>query len=121
MAAQCVTWDTGEAIPGTLYRRMITSAGTGGRFSTLSAVLNPGELVPPHSHRDEDEFSFVFRGRVGGRAGDHDMVVEEGGFLFKSRGIVHTLWNPTDVEAILLEVISPAGLEGFFEEIGTLQ
>jgi hypothetical protein len=49
------------------------------------------------------------------------MVVEEGGFLFKPRGIVHTLWNPTDVEAILLEVISPAGLEGFFEEMGALQ
>jgi hypothetical protein len=34
---------------------------------------------------------------------------------------VHTLWNPTEVEAILLEVISPAGLEGFFEETGALQ
>lgn len=49
------------------------------------------------------------------------MVVEEGGFLFKPRGIVHALWNPTDVEAIVLEIISPAGLEGFFEEIGGLQ
>jgi quercetin dioxygenase-like cupin family protein len=121
MAARSVAWDTGEAVPGTLYRRMITSADISGRFSTLSAVLRLGELVPPHSHRDEDEFSFVFRGRVGGRVGDHDMVVEEGGFLFKPRGIVHALWNPTDVEAILLEVISPAGVEGFFEEMGALQ
>jgi hypothetical protein len=30
------------------------------------------------------------------------------------------LWNPTDVEAIVLEIISPAGMEGFFEEIGGL-
>ena len=48
------------------------------------------------------------------------MVVEEGGFLFKPRGIVHTLWNPTDVEAIVIEIISPPGLEDFFEEIGGL-
>ena len=48
------------------------------------------------------------------------MVVEEGGFLFKPRGIVHTVWNPTDVEVIVIEIISPPGLEDFFEEIGGL-
>jgi hypothetical protein len=31
------------------------------------------------------------------------------------RGIVHALWNSTDVDAILLEFISPAGFEGFFK------
>jgi quercetin dioxygenase-like cupin family protein len=121
MAARSLAWDTGESIPGTDFRQMITSVDTGGRFSSQSAVLGPGELVPPHSHRDEDEFTFVFRGRIGGRVGDQDLVVEEGGFLLKPRGIVHALWNSTDVEAILLEFISPAGFEGFFEEVGTLQ
>jgi quercetin dioxygenase-like cupin family protein len=88
MTARSVAWDTGEAIPGSPFRHMITAADTGGRFSTLSVVLGPGDLVLPHSHRDEDEFSLVFRGRIGGRIGDHDVVVEEGGFLFKLRGIV---------------------------------
>jgi quercetin dioxygenase-like cupin family protein len=45
---------------------MIKAADTGGRFSTQSTVLRPGELVIPHSHSDEDEFSFVFRGTLGG-------------------------------------------------------
>ena len=121
MAAGSVAWDTGEAIPGTTFRHMIKAADTGGRFSTQSTVLRPGELVIPHSHRDEDEFTFVFRGRIGGRVGNHDLVVEEGGLLLKPRGIVHALWNPTDVEAITLEFISPAGFEGFFEEMGRLQ
>jgi hypothetical protein len=44
--------------------------------------------------------------------------VDEGGFLFKPRGIVHAMWNPTDVEAVVLEFISPGGFERFFEEIG---
>jgi len=99
---------------------MITAADTGGRFSTLSVVLGPGDLVLPHSHRDEDEVSFVFRGRIGGRIGDHNVVVEEGGFLFKPRGIVHTIWNSTDVEATVLEFLSPAGLEDLFKEIAGL-
>jgi quercetin dioxygenase-like cupin family protein len=121
MAARSVAWDTGEPIPGTPFRHLIRAADTGGRFSTQSAILKPGKLVIPHSHRDEDEFSFVFRGRIGGRVGDQDVVVEEGGFLFKPRGIVHALWNPTDTDAIVIEFISPAGFEGFFEEMGGLR
>ena len=39
----------------------------------------------------------------------------------KPRGVVQAMWNPTDVEAIVVEFISPAGFEGFFEEVGALQ
>ena len=91
MAERSVAWDTGHPIPGTPFRHLITGADTDGRFSAQSAVLRPGQLVVPHSHRHEDEFSFVFRGRIGGRVGDQDLTVEEGGFLFKPRGIVHAL------------------------------
>ena len=97
MAARSVGWDTGEAIPGTPFRHMIKAADTGRRFSAQSAVVKAGELLIPHFHRDEDEFFFVLRGRIGGRLGDHDVVVEVGGFHFKARGIVHALWNSTDV------------------------
>ena len=121
MTARSVAWHTGEPIPGTSFRHLIRAADTEGRFSTQSAVLRPGKLVIPHTHQNEDEFSFVFRGRVGGRVGDQDVVVEQGGFLFKAKVIVHVLWNPTDVDAIVIEFISPAGFEGFFEEMGALQ
>jgi quercetin dioxygenase-like cupin family protein len=121
MADRSVAWDTGEPIHGTPFRHLIKAADTEGRFSAQSVVLGPGRLVVPHSHQNEDEFSFVFRGRIGGRVGDQDAVVDEGGFLFKPRGIVHALWNPTDVAAIVIEFISPAGFEGFFEEMAALR
>lgn len=121
MTDRSVAWDTGEPIPGTPFRHLIRAADTQGRFSTQSEVLGPGKFVIPHSHQNEDEFSFVFRGRIGGRVGDQDVVVDEGGFLFKPRGIVHALWNPTDIDAIVIEFISPAGFEGFFEEMGALR
>ena len=91
MAEGSVAWDTGDPIPGTPFRHLIRAADTEGRFSTQSAVLRPGKLVVPHAHLYEDEFSFVFRGRIGGRVGDQDVVVDEGGFLFKPKGIVHAL------------------------------
>lgn len=121
MPDRSVAWDSGEPIPGTPFRHLIRAADTEGRFSTQSAVLKPGKLVVPHTHQNEDEFSFVFRGRIGGRVGNQDVVVDEGGFLFKPKGIVHALWNATDIDAIVIEFISPAGFEGFFEEMGALE
>ena len=88
MTERSVGWNTGEAIPGTPFRHLIRAADTEGRFSAQSAVLRPGKLVVPHTHQNEDEFSFVFRGRIGGRVGDQDVVVDEGGFLFKPRGVM---------------------------------
>jgi hypothetical protein len=34
---------------------------------------------------------------------------------------VHALWKPTDTDAIVIDLISPAGFEGFFEEMGALR
>ena len=120
MSARSVSWDNGAAIPGTVFRRLITSDDTDGRFSSQSAVLDPHRLVFPHSHEREDEFTFVHRGRIGGLVGEEETEVEEGGILFKPRGLVHALWNPTDEPAIVVELISPAGFEHFFEEMGAL-
>ncbi|HJY44168.1 MAG TPA: hypothetical protein VJ301_06070 [Propionibacteriaceae bacterium] len=78
MTARSVAWDSGEAIPGTYFRHMIKRTDAGGRLSSQSAVLQPGALAAPHSHRDEDEFTFVFRGRVGGRVGENDVVALAG-------------------------------------------
>jgi mannose-6-phosphate isomerase-like protein (cupin superfamily) len=121
MNDRSVAWDNGDPIPGTPFRHLIREGDTGGRFSTQSAVLSPRELVIPHSHQHEDEFTFVFRGSIGGMVGEEELVVDEGGFLFKPRGLVHSLWNPTDAPAIVLEFISPAGFEHFFEEMGSLK
>ncbi|MEP7162081.1 MAG: cupin domain-containing protein [Dermatophilaceae bacterium] len=120
VTARSVSWDDGPAIPGTVFRQMITGDDTNGRFSAQSAVLAPRELVMPHSHQNEDEYTFVYRGRIGGLVGEEEMEVEEGGFFFKPRGIVHALWNPTDHPVVVVEFISPAGFEHFFEEMGAL-
>ena len=69
---------------------------------------------------NEDEYTFVYRGRIGGLVGEDEIEVEEGGLFFKPRGIVHALWNPTEHPVIVIEFISPAGFEHFFEEMGAL-
>ena len=42
---------------------------------------------------------------------------EPGDLIFKPRGQWHTFWNAGDRPARLLEIISPAGFERYFEEL----
>ena len=37
--------------------------------------------------------------------------------IFKPRGLWHSFWNAGDEPARILEIISPAGLERYFERV----
>ena len=110
----------GDNIPGTPFLQKILGSDTNGRFFLMEATMAPRELVMPHTHTNEDEFTFVYRGEIGARVGEQELTVKSGSFLFKPRGIPHAMWNPTDEPAILLEIISPAGFEQFFEDVSRI-
>ncbi|CAL9648387.1 hypothetical protein SUDANB176_06543 [Streptomyces sp. enrichment culture] len=93
---------------------------TGTRFSVVEHPIEPGRLVPPHVHSREDEFSYVLQGRVGARVGDQEATAGPGPYALKPRGIPHTFRNAGPEPARILEIISPAGFEGFFDELGTV-
>jgi mannose-6-phosphate isomerase-like protein (cupin superfamily) len=91
---------------------------TGGAFSVVEHPVDPRGMVPPHLHAHEDEFSYVLEGEIGARVGDVELTVGPGAYVAKPRGILHTFWNPTDEPARILEIISPAGFENYFVELG---
>jgi cupin domain len=47
-------------------------------------------------------------------------VAGPGDVLVKPRGVPHAFWNPADQPARLLEIISPAGFEGYFAGLGEI-
>ena len=65
-------------------------------------------------------FSIVTEGRIGFRSEDKEVVLEAGGYIIKPRGEVHAMWNAGPTPARMIEVISPAGFEGFFRELAAL-
>ncbi|MDQ0939052.1 MULTISPECIES: cupin domain-containing protein [unclassified Streptomyces] len=93
---------------------------TGNQFSVVEHPIEPGRLVPPHVHSREDEFSYVLQGHVGARVGDQEATAGPGSYILKPRGILHTFWNAGPEPARILEILSPAGFERFFEEMGTV-
>lgn len=93
---------------------------TNGAVSIVEHPFPVGALVPPHLHTREDEYSIVTEGEIGFRSGDREVVLGAGGYITKPRGELHTMWNAGDVPARMIEVISPAGFEGFFKELSEL-
>jgi mannose-6-phosphate isomerase-like protein (cupin superfamily) len=88
------------------------------RFSLVEHPMSPRALAAPlHLHTREDEYSFVLEGRMGALLGDDVVEAGPGDLVFKPRNQWHTFWNAGEEPCRILEIISPAGFEGFFREL----
>ena len=100
-------------------RFMVWGEESGGGFSLVEHPIPPRTLCAPlHRHSREDEYSYVLEGRMGAQLGDQVVLAEAGDFVFKPRNQWHTFWNAGDGPCRVLEIISPAGFEHFFDELG---
>jgi mannose-6-phosphate isomerase-like protein (cupin superfamily) len=99
-------------------RFMVGGDESGGGFSLVEHPMGPRALAAPmHRHHHEDEYSYVLEGRMGALLGDEVVTAGPGDLVFKPRNQWHTFWNAGDEPARILEIISPAGFERFFEEL----
>jgi mannose-6-phosphate isomerase-like protein (cupin superfamily) len=102
-------------------RFMIPGADTGERFSLVEHPMPPRALAAPlHRHTREDEYSFVLEGRMGALLGDDVVEAGPGDLVYKPRDQWHTFWNAGDEPCRILEIISPAGFEQYFDEVSGL-
>jgi quercetin dioxygenase-like cupin family protein len=119
-AAKVVGPDDGKAgFLGTIgVRFMLDGAEADGRFSLVEHPMSARALAAPlHRHTREDEYSYVLEGQVGALLGDEVLLAHPGDLVFKPRNQWHTFWNAGETPARLLEIISPAGFEHFFDEL----
>jgi quercetin dioxygenase-like cupin family protein len=102
-------------------RFMIDGAEADERFSLVEHPMSARALAAPlHRHALEDEYSYVLEGSMGALLGDEVVIAHAGDLVFKPRNQWHTFWNAGDEPARLLEIISPAGFEGYFAELVAL-
>lgn len=100
-------------------RFMIWGEESGGGVALIEHPIPPRTLAAPlHRHEREDEYSYVLEGRMGAQLGDDVVYAEAGDLVFKPRRQWHTFWNAGDTPCRILEIISPAGFEHFFDELG---
>lgn len=92
---------------------------TGGVMASIEETLQPGALVTPHTHSN-DVWIYVLAGSIGALVGEEVGDASAGDWVLKPRDVPHAMWNATDEPARLIEILTPAGTERWFEEIAAL-
>jgi mannose-6-phosphate isomerase-like protein (cupin superfamily) len=115
-------YDATEGFLGSIgVRFLIDGSEADQRLSLVDHSMSPRALAAPlHRHTREDEYSFVLEGRMGALLGDEVVEAGPGDLVHKPRNQWHTFWNAGDEPCRILEIISPAGFEHFFQELSDM-
>jgi quercetin dioxygenase-like cupin family protein len=123
-ATQPVVLSRGEGthldVLGETIRLLVSGQQTNGAFTVLSGTSPPGGGTPLHKHHNEDEALYVLEGEYAIQCGAQTVRAGPGSFVFAPREIPHKLTNVSTGPSTHLGIVSPAGFEGFFEEISQL-
>jgi mannose-6-phosphate isomerase-like protein (cupin superfamily) len=85
--------------------------------SVMEEIVPPGVAGPWHRHSREDEVSYVIEGTFRIWRGEEVFDVGSGGMALLPRNQAHTFQNVGPTTGRLLTVITPAGLERFFQVV----
>lgn len=102
----------------------VKAKDTLGAYSLSEFIVAPNTGPVPHRHSREDEGFFVLEGQLEfkiGERGERTFVATPGAFVFAPRGIPHAFRNVGTTPARALLIISPTGMEDFFEERAALR
>ena len=97
-----------------LLKLRLSSAQTAGVIEVFEHSSQGSPL--PHIHRDHEELFYILEGSVVFTSGQEDFVASAGSLIFIPRGMRHA-FKP-NAGARMLFFVMPAGLEGFFKEMG---
>lgn len=104
---------------GVMGRLKIEAADTDGRFAAAYFPEIPPHMLgaPLHRHHKEDEYSYVVEGTLSVQLGEQVVTASAGAWVLKPRDQWHTFWNAADVPCRTIELVSPAGFEGYFGDV----
>jgi mannose-6-phosphate isomerase-like protein (cupin superfamily) len=86
----------------------------------ITMKINGKDSPPPHIHTREDESFICLAGKLDVFLGGEDFTIGPGDYLYLPRDIVHTFRNTYDAESRVISVVSPAGLEGYYEALAAM-
>jgi mannose-6-phosphate isomerase-like protein (cupin superfamily) len=95
-------------------RLKVSSAQTGGAFEVIE--YEGPAVPPPHVHRDRDECFCILEGSFTFVLGTDEVEAPANSVVFVPRGTRHAFKVSEGARALLFVI--PAGLEGFFRELG---
>ena len=108
------------SVVGDAYRVIISGSQTAGEYAVIDMLVPPGGGPGPHSHAGIHESFYVVDGEIEFKTEAGTYIAKKGSFVnIPKGGEVHCFHNKSNSLAHLLCTVIPAGLDAFFEEIGT--
>ncbi len=105
-------------IVGSAYTFLATGEQTGGKYALIEAFIPSGVGPPLHHHDNEDEIFFMLDGAITVTVDEQELHIQRGDFVQLPKGSVHTFRNVRQQPARMLILLSPAGLDKFFDKFG---
>ncbi len=99
---------------------IMRSEDTNGTYTSYEIIAQPGRGAKPHIHSRENEALYVIEGLFQVRCGDKEHTLGTGDFISLPKKLPHMFTNIGQTVGRLLGIATPAGLEGFFEDIDEL-
>ena len=94
-----------------------TGLETNGEYSLVEELCPRGFVTPWHVHGREDEGFLMIEGEARFFVGDRVIEAGAGSFVFLPRGVPHAFRIDSE-SAHLFNLITPAGFEGFYLDLG---
>lgn len=109
-----------DPLPGGFQVQVqVRGEDTGGMMAVIEETLPPGAFITPHTHAN-DVWVRVLEGAIGVLVGEEMATAGAGEWALKLRDVPHAMWNTGTGPARIMEVLTPAGSERWFEEIAAL-
>lgn len=107
------------AIGASAYNILLNSQQSEGRLAVIEMLVPPNAGPVPHEHKGFQECFYVLEGEVEMITKDSRIPAKQGDLVhIPLDGPVHCFKNTASVNARLLCIVAPAGLDRFFEEAG---
>ena len=105
---------------GQHVKMLLTGQDTRGSFSVVEVTTAPGEFVPVHLHKAEDEIFYILEGTFEFEVDGRKISAPAGTLIHVPKRTFHGFRNAGTVPARMLDYHTPGGFEKFFEAAGTV-
>ncbi|MBC6109121.1 cupin domain-containing protein [Pedobacter fastidiosus] len=108
------------SVVGDTYRIVITGKETNGEYAIIDMLVPSLGGPGPHAHPDIQEAFYILEGEIEITTEEGSYTATAGSFVnIPKGGLVHQFKNLSENLTHMLCIVTPAGMEEMFEEIGT--
>ena len=106
------------AVAGDINTILASKEETGGTYSFIEAKVFPGGGPVPHIQTREHEGFYIIEGQLTFDLDGQRIEAKPGAFVNVPPNVLHSFKNETNEAAKIIIVLSPAGMEHLFVEVG---